>query len=79
MTKLLESGRYQNANDMIREGIRLIERQETEDELRLKTLREATDVRIADIEAGRFRGFDTINPLHGYLAAQADDALAKQP
>ena len=42
---------------MLREGLRLIERRESEDEARLKRLREAARVGISDVEAGRFRDF----------------------
>ena len=51
--RLVESGRYQNASEVLREGIRLIEQRAEEDQARLKRLRAAILVGDADIEAGR--------------------------
>ena len=56
--RLVKTGRYQNASEVLREGMRLVERQEAENEARLNALREAANSGIADIDAGRFRSFD---------------------
>ncbi len=72
--RLVDSGRYQNASEAIREGLRLIERRETEDEARLKALREAVAIGVADIEAGRFREFDAVEPLRNHLSTLVDHA-----
>ena len=78
--RLVKSGRYQNASEVLREGIRLVERQEMEDEARLKALREAANVGLADLDAGRFRTFDAPEPLRRHLEALAEDAIApKRP
>ena len=53
--QLVESGRYQNASEVLRDGLRLIESREAEDKARLKALRDAARVGVDDIEAGRFR------------------------
>ena len=66
---LVSSGRYQNASEVLREGLRLVERRETEDELRLAALREAARVGIADIETGAFRSFDSADVLGRHLDA----------
>lgn len=52
--ELVRSGRYQNASEVLREGLRLVERQEAEAAVRLQTLREAADRGWADHDAGRF-------------------------
>lgn len=57
--RLVASGRYQNASEVLREGLRLIENRETEEKVRLTALREAARVDIGDIDAGRFRGFES--------------------
>lgn len=64
---LVTSGRYQNASEVIREGLRLIERREMEDKARLKNLREAVRLGVADIEAGRYRDFESTSELESHL------------
>ncbi len=75
ITKLVSSGRYQNASEVLREGIRLVERQELENEARLKMLREAAKTGIADMESGCFQSFDAPEPLRRHLAALAADTV----
>ncbi|MSO76411.1 MAG: type II toxin-antitoxin system ParD family antitoxin [Alphaproteobacteria bacterium] len=75
--RLVASGRYQNASEVLREGLRLIETRDAEDQLRLEALREAARPGIADIEAGRFRGFDDPAALCRHLAEAADGAIGK--
>lgn len=75
IAKLVESGRYQNASEVMRAGLRLIERQEAEEEIRLQAMREAVEVGIADIAAGRYRAFDTAEELRDGFSAIIDDAI----
>lgn len=49
----VESGRFQNASEVVREALRLLERQQQEDELKLEALRQAITVGMADIAEGR--------------------------
>ena len=51
---LVASGRYQNASEVLREGLRLLERQEAEDSAKLAVLRQAADVGWADLTSGRY-------------------------
>ena len=45
------------------------------DETRLQSLREAAEVGIADIEAGRYRTFETPESLRNHLSQLAEDAI----
>ena len=69
--QLVSSGRYQNASEVLREGIRMIERQEVENEAHLLALRVAAKTGIADIESGCFKSFDAPEPLRRHLAGLA--------
>ena len=51
---LVNSGRYQNASEVLRAGLRLLERQETEDAAKLEGLRRAADQGWSDLAAGRY-------------------------
>ena len=79
VTDLVESGRYQNASEVIRHGLRLVEQEQAEDAARLEALREAVAVGVADIEAGHFREFDATEPLLQYLSSIAEEAIADRP
>ena len=76
--RLVASGRYQNASEVLREGLRLIERRDAEDEARLKALRAAVQVGIDDIEAGRYRDFDSFEEMRSFLITESDVALSNR-
>ena len=77
--KIVSTGRYQNASEVLREGLRLIEDREAQDSARLHALREAARVGIADIDAGRFRSFESPAALSRRLTAIADKAMGGKP
>ena len=69
---LVGSGRYQNASEVLREGLRLVEERETREAADLELLREAIRVGEADMAAGRFRAFRSNAELTDYLNAVGD-------
>ncbi len=75
VARLVASGRYQNASEVMREGLRLVESKEAENELRSQALREAAKIGVADIEAGRYRSFDEPGSLRDSLSAAAGEIL----
>ena len=77
--RLVSEGRYQNASEVMREGLRLIEDKEQQAKASLKALRDAARIGIADIEAGRYRTFDSPADLNRHLEAVRDRVLSKAP
>jgi len=72
---LVSSGRYQNASEVLREGLRLVEQREAEDKARVKSLRDAARLGMGDIDAGRFHDFDSSTELQAHLEALARQTL----
>jgi antitoxin ParD1/3/4 len=72
---LVNSGRYQNASEVIREGLRLIERREAEHAAKLQALRDAVDVGVAALDRGSFKEFSEAKSFDTYLNGIADGVL----
>ena len=70
---LVASGRYQNASEVLREGLRLLERQEAEDAAKIAALRDAAEQGWSDVAAGRFDDVADadLDDFIGQLGAQA--------
>src|SRR6185312_4415112 len=73
--RLVSSGAYQNASEVLREGLRLIEERNREEKARLRAFRYAVQVGINDIEAGRYRDFESFDELERYLTEISDKVL----
>lgn len=73
--QLVASGRYQNASEVLREGLRLVEQREAEDAYRLEALRSAVQVGIDDIATGKFKTFENKESLRAHLKSITDVAI----
>ena len=73
---LVAGGRYQNASEVLREGLRLVEKRESEDSLRLEALKAAVQVGLADSAAGRYTDFNSSESLAKHLKSLATKAIA---
>lgn len=51
---LVRSGRYQNASEVLRDGLRLIAERERREDAKLKALRQAARQGWTDVSAGRY-------------------------
>lgn len=65
--QLVSSGRYQNASEVLREGLRLVERIEQENAARLRALQELVRVGDMDLEVGRYNTFETVAELEDHF------------
>ncbi len=68
VTSVINTGRYQNASEVVRAGLRLLEDLEKEQELKLKNLQNIAKASFESMDKGEFstRTFDEIaDSVHG--------------
>jgi len=53
IAEMVSSGRYQNASEVLREGLRMIEERDTREAAKLKALRQAARDNLRDLDQGR--------------------------
>jgi len=74
---LVESGRYQNASEVLRDGLRLVEDREMTRSARLDALRRAAQVGWDDVSAGRYMEVDNAD-LDTYISSLGDDGVQEE-
>ena len=75
LSQLMESGRFKNASEAVRAGLRLLERQEQEDEARLAALRRDVEMGVEAYRRGDYvmaDGDDALDELFDELAVEAE-------
>ncbi|QTK78816.1 type II toxin-antitoxin system RelE/ParE family toxin [Agrobacterium tumefaciens] len=77
--ELVRSGRYQNASEVLREGLRLIERREYFEAARVEALKRAAQKGFADLDQGRFTDVadDDLDDFMAALGREAEVRAAK--
>ena len=75
--RLVASGRYQNASEVLRAGLRVLEREDAEFEAKLSALRAAIQLGIDDIEAGRYTEFASVDDLASHLRERSEAAIRR--
>lgn len=73
---LVQSGRYQNASEVLREGLRMVERRVALDDAKLDALRAAANLGALAIERREFKEFSDAATLTAHLDALADYSLS---
>ena len=73
---LVQSGRYQNASEVLRDGLRLVEQRERHEDAKLKALKQAARKGWADVSAGRYADVvdDQLEDFVGQLGRRAAQA-----
>jgi antitoxin ParD1/3/4 len=73
---LVQSGRYQNASEVLREGLRLIAERERREDAKLEALKQAARQGWADVSAGRYSDVadDQLEDFIGQLGRRAAQA-----
>ena len=69
---LISSGRFQNASEVLRAGLRLVEDREARDAARLDALRHAAQIGWDDVSAGRYTDVDDVD-LDAYISSLGHD------
>lgn len=65
--RLVASGRYQNASEVLREGLRMVERSEQDHAARLAAFHAAIDEGEKDIREGRFTELATDAEIRRFI------------
>jgi antitoxin ParD1/3/4 len=73
---LVQSGRYQNASEVMREGLRLVENREVEEATKLETLRATAHLGVSALDRGEFKEFADASALVVHLNSLADDVAS---
>jgi antitoxin ParD1/3/4 len=69
-----DANAYQNASEVLRDGLRLVEQREAEDAGKLKALRTAASLGVGALDRGEFKELGNIEDLQAYLNELSEKA-----
>ena len=72
----LQSGRYKNASEVVRAGLRLLEQREREDALKLEALRRDVQAGVEAYERGEFTSLASAEDIERFMDGVAKEADA---
>jgi antitoxin ParD1/3/4 len=75
---LVDSGRFQNASEVLDEGLRLVEQHAADEATKLEGLREAAQIGFNALDRGAFKEFDSIEELQNYLNGLSDKIISRK-
>ena len=71
------AGDYQNASEVLREGLRLVEQSKIDFQMRLEAFRQAVKLGIADFDDGNYQTFESDAALEADLDAMTAEVLGE--
>lgn len=74
--RLVKAGRYQNASEVLRSGLRLVEKHERDQASKLRALRAAVQVGVDELDSGKGIRFESFEALDAYVAALVERTVA---
>ena len=74
---LIESGHYQSASEVLREGLRLVEQREAETARKLEAMREAVRVGAEALDRGEYKHFECFEDLEACLDDLAEKVISE--
>lgn len=75
--EVVANGEYQNASEVLREGLRLVQERRAEHARKLEALRAAVVVGIEDIDAGRYTEFESVDAFVEHCNEEAERIIAE--
>jgi antitoxin ParD1/3/4 len=77
VSRIVESGRYRSAGEVVEEALELLQNRDATQESRIQELRRAIDEGLADLDKGNVHSFDRESLKQ--LKREARERLAGQP